>query len=386
MLKIILFIFQLGLVISKQVDLDLLMPNVSPKVKDSYLCKKFKMDDLNPIYINEFEANSTKEIAHHMLLFGCDEVGEEDVWNCGEMNSGGVHDDYKQGPVCKGRKQSIIFAWALDAPKLTLPKDVAFKLGGDSDNKYLVMQVHYANVDSFIKGGSDNSGLKLKGQTEPVEYTAGVYLLSTGGYINPGKVEYFEAACEMNEDKVLHPFAYRTHTHKLGLVNSGYVVKHDGEDWTEIGRRSPQLPQMFFPVSNKVSVRKGDVLVGRCTMKNFVDRAVRIGSTGDDEMCNFYIMYYVKGDKILTNNNCVTFGPPYWHLNNFKDSRGNKLNLNEMPSDASDIPDEQKELLKNGGGHNARSGHGANTGNNTNEHHDHQMKEEDMSLKEDTKF
>ncbi len=76
----------------------------------------------------------------------------------------------------------------------------------------------------------------------------------------------------------MHPFAYRTHAHKLGVVNSGYVVKtsqDNSEEWTEIGRRSPQLPQMFFPVSNtELEVKKGDVLAARCTMRNNRDHIV----------------------------------------------------------------------------------------------------------------
>jgi peptidylglycine monooxygenase len=135
-------------------------------------------------------------------------------------------------------------------------------------------------------------------------------------------IEYFEAACEMQENVEVHPFAYRTHTHKLGVVNSGYVVKTDEstgrQEWIEIGRRSPQLPQMFFPASNKVTINKGDVLAARCTMKNFRDHTVRVGSTGDDEMCNFYMMYYVKGDHILTSQTCFTMGPPYYHLDDFR--------------------------------------------------------------------
>jgi peptidylglycine monooxygenase len=57
---------------------------------------------------------------------------------------------YSTGPVCRGFKQSIIYAWAMDAPKLTLPEDVAFKIGSNTNVKYLVLQVHYANVDNFI--------------------------------------------------------------------------------------------------------------------------------------------------------------------------------------------------------------------------------------------
>lgn len=84
----------------------------------------------------------------------------------------------------------------------------------------------------------------------------------------------------MTENKKIYPFAYRTHAHKLGLVNSGYLVKgeNDEQTWTEIGRRSPLLPQMFFPVTNEVEVKNGDILAARCTMYNFVDRDVSIGS------------------------------------------------------------------------------------------------------------
>jgi len=43
----------------------------------------------------------------------------------------------------------IMYAWARDAPALHLPEDVGFKVGGDSPVRYLVLQVHYSNVDKF---------------------------------------------------------------------------------------------------------------------------------------------------------------------------------------------------------------------------------------------
>ena len=111
--------------------------------------------------------------------------------------------------------------------------------------------------------------------------TAGVYLLGTNGHVKAHSHENFETACEIEEDVVMHPFAYRTHAHKLGLVNSGYVVKTDKKSakqtWTEIGRRSPQLPQMFYPASNNVEIKKGDIVAARCTMNNNLDHVVRIG-------------------------------------------------------------------------------------------------------------
>lgn len=132
----------------KAIEFDALMPNVSPQNKDTYLCHQLKLNDKNPFFITEFQPKSSKQIAHHILLFGCNEKSNEDLWDCGEMSSKNKHKQYKHGPVCKG-KQSIIYAWAMDAPELILPKDVAFKVGGDTDIKYLVLQVHYADVEQF---------------------------------------------------------------------------------------------------------------------------------------------------------------------------------------------------------------------------------------------
>lgn len=182
-----------------------------------------------------------------------------------------------------------------------------------------------------------------------VENVAGVYLLETGGYVEPHSEGHFETACQLREGLVMHPFAFRTHAHKLGIVNSGYVIKTDPESgeqsWTEIGRRSPQLPQMFYPATNKVEVKKGDVLAARCTMNNYLDHAVSIGSTGDDEMCNFYVMYYVKGDKILDNNICMSYGPPAWSFKNFKTLGGKTLDLSKIPEDIGQVPEDQEQEM-----------------------------------------
>lgn len=144
-------IFQAGwlLVSASPVEFDLLMPNVAPKTRDMYLCHKMKLDQANPVYITEFEAKASSGVAHHILLYGCAGVSDEETWDCGEMSSTTAGSEYKTGPVCKGGS-NIVFAWALDAPKLHLPDNVAFKLGGDSGINYLVLQVHYANVDKFI--------------------------------------------------------------------------------------------------------------------------------------------------------------------------------------------------------------------------------------------
>jgi len=63
--------------------------------------------------------------AHHILIYGCTVPGfyERDsprgVWDCGEMNS--MRNNFEKQPPCS-RGTEIIYAWAMDAPKLVLPE------------------------------------------------------------------------------------------------------------------------------------------------------------------------------------------------------------------------------------------------------------------------
>ena len=120
----------------------------------------------------------------------------------------------KQAPPC-ARGQQIIYAWAKNAPQLTLPEDVGFKVGGrDSQIKYLVLQVHYAHVDKI--GSGDKSGVIVEYTEVEQPKTAGVLLLGTGGFAVAHSTTYFETACQLEDDRDIHPFAFRTHTHGLG--------------------------------------------------------------------------------------------------------------------------------------------------------------------------
>lgn len=89
---------------------------------------------------------------------------------------------------------------------------------------------------------------------------------------------------------------------------TGYRIDQDTLQWTMIGKGDPQKPQMFYPVRRPLTIRQGDWVAARCTMYNFLDETVNIGSTGNDEMCNFYIMYYVnRMDRILDRKVIMVF-------------------------------------------------------------------------------
>lgn len=84
-----------------------------------------------------------------------------------------------------------------------------------------------------------------------------------------------ESHCRIEENKIIHPFAYRTHTHSLGKVVSGYRIRND--EWKLLGKRDPLTPQMFYPVENFEPILPGDTVAARCTMLSERRRPTFIG-------------------------------------------------------------------------------------------------------------
>ena len=81
------------------------------------------------------------------------------------------------------------------------------------------------------------------------------------GVIPRKQTASIEIACELHEDVQIHPFAYRTHTHKMGKLVSGYKVVN-GSEWTLIAERNPiSTPQAFYDVQDYGLLKKSDILV-----------------------------------------------------------------------------------------------------------------------------
>ncbi len=49
-------------------------------------------------------------------------------------------------------------------------------------------------------------------------------------------------------------------------------------------------------------------------MNNFRSEGVSVGPAADDEMCNFYLMYWVRGDRLPRRQFCWSAGPPLYTL------------------------------------------------------------------------
>jgi len=172
----------------------------------------------------------------------------------------------------------------------------------------------------------DYAGVRITFANEVLKVAA-TLLLVTGGAVTKNSQEDFEAACVIDEAIEIHPISFRVHTHRHGTNVSGWLVREDetGKDqWTLLGERSPQKPQIFEKVDdNKVVIRQGDVIASRCTIKNNENHALAIGPSSEDEMCNFYLMYYSNG-RALSDNVCYSPGPPLYKW-------GREAGLNHIP-------------------------------------------------------
>ncbi|XP_014116960.1 PREDICTED: peptidyl-glycine alpha-amidating monooxygenase isoform X7 [Pseudopodoces humilis] len=277
--------------------LDIRMPAVTPKESDTYFCMSVPLPVDDEAYVVDFKPHASMDTVHHMLLFGCNEPSStENYWDCDEG-------------TCKD-KSNILYAWARNAPPTRLPKGVGFRVGGETGSRYFVLQVHYGDVSAFRDKHKDCSGVTLHLTHQKQPLIAGMYLMmSVNTVIPPGrKVIDADIACHYKRSP-MHLFAYRVHTHRLGKVVSGYRVRNG--QWTLIGRQSPQLPQAFYPVKYPVDISYDDILAARCVFSGEGRTTeTHIGGTANDEMCNFYIMYYMEAKHAVSYMTCTQNANP----------------------------------------------------------------------------
>lgn len=59
-------------------------------------------------YLVGFQPNASMNVAHHMLMYGCGDVGStQPVWNCGEMAKK-ENDEEETAPPCKPGSSSQV--------------------------------------------------------------------------------------------------------------------------------------------------------------------------------------------------------------------------------------------------------------------------------------
>jgi len=264
-------------------------PKVHTHKHDQYMCTHFKVPNSQiDSYILSFTPFAKASKAHHMILYGCSGADiKPKIWECG------------MGSVCNGSSKTL-YAWARNAASLELPKDVGVRIGQAAKVSNLVLQIHYAHA--MAPGAYDCSGLSVKVTEKPQTKYAGIFLLGSSTIVvPPHKYAVAPISCIDHIPSTLHVFAFRTHAHELGLVNTAYRIRNGKT--VMIGKGNPLWPEAFFTrVGGSIDLKPGDELIARCDYRSHRDRTTFVGSTGNDEMCNFYMMFYTDNKKIASTS------------------------------------------------------------------------------------
>jgi hypothetical protein len=205
--------------------LSLKATTVTTDKEDVYMCFPTVLPSQD-MYIVKYTPHADMSISHHMLIYGCEVPRSNQPYECQTMG------------VCKTDFSQIVYGWAMNAPALTLPDETGFHVGGSNKIKTLVLQFHYKKIGTWNGG----NGVDLTYLTKEPARLAGIYLMSTDGSLPPHRSTNLDAACTYEGSAVLTPIAFRTHGHTWCEVVSGYRVRN--QQWTELGRHSPQLPQV----------------------------------------------------------------------------------------------------------------------------------------------
>ena len=282
------------------------MPEIRPTRNETYLCTGVEIGPDRTYWLTGFKPVGRPGSLHHIIVAACSEkppATTHNVWNCGAGGNPVLQPGYDSFVTCSDGDlfTNTLYLWSRGGQPYQLPGDVGLPIGGDTKHQYLVLQLHYLNVDLLPTSG-DTSGVDLQYTELEPEKSAGVVSVHVTTLLPPLSQTYQDGGCRIGEKKILHPLSYIVHTHARGQVVSAWRVRQHQrapglDHWSLIGRKSPLAPQSFYPVSDPaMRLVEGDRLAVRCTMLNLSSRTVRQGLASYDEMCDVYLMYWVWGN------------------------------------------------------------------------------------------
>ena len=185
----------------------IIMPMVVPSKNEIYLCTSVDLSQTNETFwIRGFEPRVSKSHrVHHMIVAASDTKPPQspfNVWNCGnEKHQDPNYPNHKVFPDSEDGSDTTIYLWARGGQRTMLPPGTAFKVGGASKIRHLVLQVHYINVDIEEEKG-DSSGVYLYYTREPQKRLAGVLSMHVDTNVPRMARSFQDVACKISENKV----------------------------------------------------------------------------------------------------------------------------------------------------------------------------------------
>ncbi|KAL4219402.1 hypothetical protein ACF0H5_021982 [Mactra antiquata] len=278
-------------------------PNIGvPSSETTYWWYTAKLPPLNmKHHIVKYEGiiqAGHENLVHHMEVFHCEVASNEII-------------RYYNGPgLSEGKPteleacRKVIGAWAMGASAMVLPEEAGFPLGGQNYSRYVLLEVHYNNVEQK-SGMVDASGIRFYVTSTLRRYDAGIMELGleyTNKMAIPPRQELFSLTgyCIEECTKVglpyggIYVYASQLHTHLTGRRVYTKHVRY-GKELPELNRDNHYSPhfQEIRRLTRPVHVLPGDALVTTCEDRTLEKANATIGGFAiTDEMCVNYIHYY----------------------------------------------------------------------------------------------
>ena len=315
---------------------------------DTYTYASVAMPD-GDHYIHRFEPRASAKVVHHMLLFGCSGAASPTLRTRegGMFSAGGG--GQPRGAVCAGEDpEPFIFGWGKDAPDLSLPDGIGFRVGGGSGFRTLVLETHYLEKFAGVAGSPATSGVTVHLKPGVPRRFMSV-LAYAQGFVLPPRERRTEVktVCSYVDSAPLEAYAFRVHTHALGtevflekaVAGRGFEASSASSASSattphaipfrpvpiKLASRDPQLPQLFEVVAGAndgsknesaraqkkggFDIAPGDALRVTCVFDTS-DRAAptRAGWGHGDEMCNLYLMVHAEEPRYASCTGSATGG------------------------------------------------------------------------------
>lgn len=165
--------------------LDIKMDKLEVPAKETtYWCKLFKLKkqfERKKYHITKYgaviEPQANEKVVHHMELFSCANLNNKQELELNDLytNKGGWSGECNSlaRPKATEPCRKVISAWAMGAHPLEYPEQVGQSIGGTGYSPFVVLEVHYNNVESTA-GIIDNSGLRFHYTSRLRPFDAGI--------------------------------------------------------------------------------------------------------------------------------------------------------------------------------------------------------------------
>ncbi|MEY4508481.1 MAG: hypothetical protein RLZZ450_603 [Pseudomonadota bacterium] len=196
--------------------------------------------------------------------------------------------------------ESFIDGWAPGQGGITMPPGVGMQL----PNGTYRLELHYNNSTGTATE-EDESGIEVCVAKTPRPNLAAVHELGSMSInVPPGGKQDLVSHCKPTVAKgPVHLMEVNPHMHKTGVHAKVVLKRANGKE--EILHDRPfsfdEQSKYILPEDGSaadVLVNAGDEIITTCSFKNDQTRAIRFGTTTEDEMCFFYVIAWPMGQLV----------------------------------------------------------------------------------------